>query len=362
MQVSDYIANFLASRQIYHVFGLSGGASLHLLHSIRKHAQLRLVCCHHEQSAAMAADGYARVTHKPSAVITTSGPGATNLITGIATSYYDSIPVLFITGQVSTFRSSQGSPLRQYGFQETPIVDIASPIVKRSYYIKSVSELPSILNDAYKTMLSGRMGPVLIDIPDNLQRESISQPLPSFSTPTKNPSSSIDLTKLQSRLAASSSPILLIGWGVELTASTSRLINLATKLGIPVVCTWGARNVINSHHPLFAGIIGTHSDRAANIILKDADLLIALGTRLDTKATGSPASHFAPNAYKVVFDIDPHELSKYERLGINVELPITADLACLDTWNALFSINAPASCTFLDWRNYISKNSALSKV
>jgi acetolactate synthase-1/2/3 large subunit len=175
VKVSDYVASFLASHGVDTVFAISGGASLHLIHSIKSHKDLKLVCPHHEQGAAMAADGYARLNKNMGVAIVTSGPGATNLVTGICCSFYDSVPVLYITGQVSTFRSVGDSNVRQIGFQETPIVEICNPITKYAVCLKDPKQIRFELEKAVAFMTNGRPGPVVLDIPDNLQREMIEE-------------------------------------------------------------------------------------------------------------------------------------------------------------------------------------------
>ena len=172
-KVTDIIAEFLESKEIHFAFGVSGGASLHLIHSIHARKNLEHICCHHEQAAAMAADAYARMNRKTGICVSSSGPGATNLITGIACSFYDSVPVIAITGQVSTFRMKGKSKIRQKGFQETPIIEMVKGITKYAIQIKDANEVPRELRKAYEIANDGRKGPVWIDIPDDIQREEI---------------------------------------------------------------------------------------------------------------------------------------------------------------------------------------------
>ena len=167
-KVSDIIAEFLASKDVRHVFAISGGASLHLIHSIADHPYIDYICNHHEQASAMCADACSRITGRIGVVVATSGPGATNLITGLCCSYYDSIPVLAITGQVSTTRMVGNTGVRQIGFQETPIIDMCKAVTKYSVQIKDPKDILYELEKSYNIAVSGRPGPVLIDIPDNL--------------------------------------------------------------------------------------------------------------------------------------------------------------------------------------------------
>ena len=173
MKLSDYVAAFLVDQGLQHAFVVSGGASLHLIHGIANAQGIDYICCHHEQAAAMAADAYSRVTNNLGVAIATSGPGATNMITGICGSYYDSVPGLYITGQVSTFRMAGKTGVRQIGFQETPIVEMCKPITKYAAQINDATRIRYELEKAVYLAKSGRTGPVLIDIPDNLQRAEI---------------------------------------------------------------------------------------------------------------------------------------------------------------------------------------------
>ena len=173
VKLSDFIASFISKKGVKSVFAISGGASLHLIHSIDSNPDIKYVCTHHEQGAAMAADSFSRVSGNIGVAIATSGPGATNLITGICCSYYDSVPLLIITGQVSTFRMTGGTGVRQIGFQETPISNITKEITKYSTTIQKADDIKYELEKAFYLANEGRPGPVLIDIPDNLQREII---------------------------------------------------------------------------------------------------------------------------------------------------------------------------------------------
>ncbi len=173
IKLSDYVADFLARQGIRHVFVISGGASIHLLHSVATHPKMTHVCPHHEQAAAMAADAYARVTGGLGCAMATSGPGATNMITGIAGAWFDSVPTLYITGQVTTFRMKGETGVRQLGFQETEIIPMVKPITKYAVQVREASRIRYELEKAVHIATTGRPGPVVIDIPDDLQREFV---------------------------------------------------------------------------------------------------------------------------------------------------------------------------------------------
>lgn len=315
MKVSDYVADFLARQGVRHVFGIAGGASLHLIHSVADHPELTLVCPHHEQAAAMAADGYARATGNIGVAIATSGPGATNLITGICCAYYDSVPLLLVTGQVSTFRLKGNTGVRQIGFQETDVVEMCRSITKYAVLVTDVSRIRYELEKAAFLARNGRPGPVLVDIPDNLQREHIEPTaLGGFEPPAEvsmSAPSSRQVDAITALIRIARRPVLVVGWGVRLSGAEKSFLAVADKLQIPVLPTWAMKDLLPSGHPLLVGTFGTHGTRHGNFAVQNADLVLAIGSRLDTHETGSPPSTFARAADKVVVDIDEAELAKF---------------------------------------------------
>jgi acetolactate synthase-1/2/3 large subunit len=331
IKLSDYVARFIASCGVDTVFAISGGASLHLIHSIESHTDIQLVCPHHEQAAAMAADGYARVNRTIGVAVATSGPGATNLVTGICCSFYDSVPVLFLTGQVSTFRSVGETKVRQIGFQETPIVEICRPITKYSVLLTDPNRIRYELEKAVAIMQSGRSGPVLVDIPDNLQRELIEEDeligFEGLAVPSLRFNSLDDAKEnIISALKQAKRPIVIAGWGIHLAGVEKQFREFVEALNIPVAFTWGSADLLSDEHPLSLGRFGTHGMRHTNFAVQNADLVLSLGSRLDTKATGSPINSFARKAIKIVVDIDPNELSKFEKFELNINLLVECDL------------------------------------
>ncbi|MCX5751947.1 MAG: thiamine pyrophosphate-binding protein [Candidatus Saganbacteria bacterium] len=329
MKLSDYVASFLAKEGIKHVFAISGGASLHLIHSLENTKGIDFICPQHEQAGAMAADGYARVTHNLGAAVATSGPGATNMITGICSAYYDSVPVMYITGQVSTFRLKGDTGVRQVGFQETDIVDVCKPITKYAVQVKDPKKIRYELEKACYLARSGRPGPVLIDIPDNRQREEINpQKLKSF-LPQSQKISKVRLNQQINKciklLAKAKRPVLILGWGVRLAGIDKEVQKLIEVLNIPVVPTWAVADVLPFDHPLMVGTFGTHGTRYANFAVQNADIVLAIGTRLDTKATGSPLDTFARGAVKIVVDVDAAELAKFKKFGLKIDLLVHSD-------------------------------------
>lgn len=329
LKLSDYVARFIKEKDIHHVFVLSGGASVHLIQSISDSKGVAFICPQHEQACAMAADGYARATGGFGVAISTSGPGATNLLTGVACSYYDSVPTLFITGQVATFRSRGNTGVRQIGFQETDTVEIFKPVTKYSARIDDPRAIRFELEKACFLALEGRPGPVLIDIPDNIQRELIDpDQLEGFTPPLRRSrveDLEASLAQLLGFIEQSKRPVLILGWGVRLSKCEDILRSLIEELSFPVVPTWAVADFLPASNLLSVGTFGTHGTRYANFTVQNADLVIALGSRLDTKATGSPASAFARDAKKVVIDIDEKELGKFAIYGVNVDLLIHSD-------------------------------------
>ena len=356
-KVSDVVAEVLIEEKVSHVFAISGGASLHLIHSLADNENIQYICNHNEQACAMAADGYSRVSGKTGVAVTTSGPGATNLITGICCSYYDSIPSLFITGQVSTMRMKGDTGVRQIGFQETPIVDIAEEITKYAYTIVDPEEIKYQLQKALHIAKSGRPGPVLIDIPDDLQRELVDPlKLKNFQAPAAQeiPHLKKSLQDTIDSIMNSKRPILIAGWGVHLSDTDSELLKFAESFNIPIALTWGAADLIPFDHDLYVGTFGTHGNRHANFAVQNADLIISLGSRLDTKSTGSPVNTFAREARKIMIDIDINELNKFQYFDLKFDQLIHCDLK--DFFNN-FSKLEPTKDTSnnLEWLKQINK-------
>ncbi len=332
MKLSDYVARFLAAQGIGHVFAITGGASLHLIDSISRRNDVDFICPQHEQAGAMAADAYARVTGRLGAAIATSGPGFTNMITGICSAYYDSVPVLYITGQVSTFRAKGALGVRQLGFQETDTVQMCQQITKYAVSIDEASRIRYELEKAVYLAFAGRPGPVLVDIPDNLQREDIDpEKLEAFVAPEKAGQASAEkdheeqIEQVRALLQGAERPVLVLGWGVRLAGAVERAVDLVEHLNIPVLPTWGMKDFLPADHPLLAGTFGTHGTRTGNFVVQNADVILSIGSRLDTHETGTPLDSFARQAELMMVDIDPTELAKFATLGRPLSLSIERD-------------------------------------
>lgn len=330
MKLSDYVASFLAERGLKHAFIITGGASLHILQSLDDHPDIDPVCPHHEQAAAMSADAYARVTGNFGCAIGTSGPGATNLITGIAGAWFDSVATLFITGQVATYRMKGATPIRQMGFQETDILPMVAPITKYAVQIKDPSQIAFELEKAVHIALSGRPGPVVIDLPDDLQRSLIvPDALPRFDPDAEQETAApIDAAVLDAVLAMleeAERPVLILGWGIRLASATAEAGALIRAFQVPVLTSWGAKDLMAEDDPLLVGTFGTHGVRAGNFAMQNADVVIAIGARLSTHETGTPMTDWARGAKVAVVDIDQGELDKFAAFGKTLELGIRAD-------------------------------------
>jgi len=302
MKGSDCVAQFLEETGVQTVFELSGGMIAHMLDSISRRGKLRIVSVHHEQAAAFAADAVGRLTGVPGIAMATSGPGATNLITGIGSCYFDSSPAVFITGQVNRDEQKKDRRIRQLGFQETDIVSIVRPITKGAWLVERPEDLHSILKDALALAVSGRPGPVLIDIPMDIQRMEIEFPSDSITAKQQSvsPIWTADGDALFSQLSKSSRPLILAGGGTR--SHRALLRDFARAVQVPVVKTLMGVDAMAFNDPLHVGMIGSYGNRWANLALGRSDLLIVLGSRLDVRQTGSQTDTFRKG--RVIFHVD----------------------------------------------------------
>jgi len=299
-------------------FGILGGALLPLYDTLPQYPQLRHILVRHEQGAAHAADGYARVTHKAGVCIATSGPGATNLVTGIANAYMDSSPIIAITGQVA--RPFIGKD----AFQETDITGITLPITKHNYLVTDAAELARTVKEAFYIAQTGRPGPVLIDLPKDVQQEEVefAEPgevdLPGYKFVSRG--HSVQIKKAVGRINKAERPLIIAGRGIVISQAYNELKELAEKAQIPVVSTLLGISSFPGDHILNFGMIGMHGLAYANMAVQNADLIIATGMRFDDRATAN-TKQFAPQALIIHVDIDPAEIVK----NIPVDIPIVGD-------------------------------------
>lgn len=287
MKVSDFIAEFLMKKGVKSVFELSGGMITHILDSLNQRTDINIITMHHEQAAAFAAEGYARVTGLPGIALATSGPGATNLLTGIGSCYFDSTPAIFITGQVNRHELKGDRGIRQLGFQETDIVAMATPITKACFQISDPDTIPAIFEKAFKIALEGRPGPVLIDIPMDVQRIQIE---PAFFQNEQSKEKTINTTvlgKLIQDIKQAKKPLILAGRGIKASQCQKQFDLFVEQTKVPVITTLLGLDTISFNHSQRVGFIGSYGNRWANIAFGECDLLIVLGSRLDIRQTGA---------------------------------------------------------------------------
>jgi len=307
------------------MFGYPGGAILPTYDAMNKYPQIHHVLVRHEQGAGHMADGYARATGKVGVAIATSGPGATNLVTAIATAQMDSSPIVCITGQVA--RGSIGSD----AFQETDVTGVTLPVTKHNYLVMDVHELPYVIKEAFHIARTGRPGPVLIDIPKDVQTEKIEfvYPEEGCHLPGYHPPQDADEADIQEAielLKHAKRPMILAGHGILMARATQELRELAERAQIPVTLTLLGKGAMPEDHPLVLGMMGMHGEAASNLAIQEADLLIALGMRFDDRVTGNIKT-YAVNAKKIHVDIDASEINK----NVKVDVGIVGDLRTVMT-------------------------------
>lgn len=309
---TDYVLQQLQKLGVEHIFGVTGGAISNQLDAFSR-SPIKFVGVQHEQAAAMAADAYSRLKGYGVSMVT-SGPGGTNTTTGIACSYFDSIPTLVITGQVSTFDLRRNN-VRQRGFQEVDMCSVMRPFVKYTKMITDAETLPDELEKAIRISLEGRQGPVHLDLPMDVQQAMITPRELDFYP--ERPVKKIDVSEVVRLANESERPVLIVGNGCR--HALPELTQLADKLGWPVLPSWG---MVDFHHPNKIEQFGVYGNRGANYTAQNADLILAIGTRLDTRMTGSNPKQFAREAKKVIVDIDEAELHKDV---VVADVPIKAD-------------------------------------
>ena len=339
---SQMVCESLIREGVDVIFGLPGGAILPLYQTLPEYPQLRHILVRHEQGAAHAADGYARVTGRPGVAWATSGPGATNLVTGIATAQMDSIPMVIITGQVT--RAAIGSD----AFQETDTTGITLPITKHNYLVMDAADIPRVIKEAFYIASTGRPGPVLVDVPKDVQQEEAEFVYPDeIDLPGYKPNMEghgAQIKRAAKLIAESSRPVILAGHGVIFSGAYDEVRELAEKAQIPVITTLLGISSFPDDHVLCVGMPGMHGMAYASKAIEEADLLIALGMRFDDRITGKPSA-FALGSRKIHVDIDPSEIGK----NVPVDVPIVGDLK-----RVLLKLNKLVKpATRLEWIQHI---------
>lgn len=350
VRVSDYIADFVANLGIRHVFSVVGGGSMHLCDSFGHHPKLQFVATHHEQGAAMAAEAYARLNGIGCALVTT-GPGGSNAITGVCSAWVDSIPVLFISGQVTSDTLLEGTGLRQYGVQETDIVSLVGPITKHAVTVRAAEDIRFELERAVFLAQFGRPGPVWVDLPLDIQSKRVDPDTlhPFDVNVAAIPAAYVyGMGPCLEMLREAKRPVLIAGNGIRLAGADNQFRQLVDQLGFPVVTSWGAADMLDSDYPLHIGHCGIFGDRASNFTVQNADLLLVIGCRLSIPQMGYVPKHFAREAKIIMVDIDQHEFTKP---SLRVDLAIRADAKAFIC--ALLGNAAPGITSWIDvthWR------------
>ena len=314
---NDMLIQSLINEGVEYIFGYPGGAALHIYDSIFKQSEMQHILVRHEQGATHAADGYARATGKPGVVMVTSGPGATNAITGIATAFMDSIPMVVISGQV------QSHLIGTDAFQETDMIGISRPIVKHSFTVDHQSNIPQIVKEAFHIATSGRQGPVVIDIPKDLTNpddlfdyeypEEVN--IRSYNPPVKPEATQIE--RVVDAIFNSKKPVIYAGGGTISSNASKELIELNSYINVPVTNTLMGLGVYPATDDKFLGMLGMHGTYQANMAMHNADLILAIGARFDDRITNTPEK-FAPRAQIVHFDVDHSSVSKIIEADIAV--------------------------------------------
>ncbi|EOS55811.1 biosynthetic-type acetolactate synthase large subunit [Paenibacillus barengoltzii] len=319
---AELLIDCLLAEQVDTIFGYPGGAVIPIYDALYDCREIRHILTRHEQAAVHAADGYARVTGKAGVALVTSGPDATNAVTGIANAYMDSVPMVVLTGQVSTDLIGRDS------FQEVNIFGMTMDVTKHNYSVMDIRELPRIIKEAFHLAVTGRPGPVLIDLPKNIMTAQTNlSPAAEIHIRGYVPSTQIDeeaVRLIASKIESSERPVLVVGGGAVASGAAEPLFQLVETAQIPVATTLMGIGAFPARHPLYLGMLGMHGTYAANRAVHHADLLICLGTRLNDRLSGK-AKSFAPHAWKIHVDIDDAELDK----NILVDLGLCGDIGDL---------------------------------
>ncbi|NDC40859.1 MAG: thiamine pyrophosphate-binding protein [Chitinophagia bacterium] len=354
IKVTDYIVKRLEEYGIQHVFMVTGGGAMHLNDSFGKSQQIQCICNHHEQASAIAAEGYARMKQSLAVVNVTTGPGGLNTLNGVLGQWTDSVPVLYISGQVrydTTVANYPGSQLRQLGDQEVDIVRVVSPLTKYATTITQPDHIVAELDKAIDIAISGRPGPVWIDVPMNIQGATFDETTAPAYIPAKDTATTSNINdsiqSLNELLAAASRPVIVAGHGIRLGQSIETFQRIATTLSIPILSTLNGFDINETESDLYIGTIGSIGSRAGNFALQNADLVIYLGTRNNIRQISYNYASVARAARKVAVDIDAAELSKP---FMKYDLAIHADLKdFLTAWEQHMQPD-PAKLEW--WRNW----------
>ena len=326
MRQADYVVEFLENKKIDTIFTISGGGSIFLCDALYKAKKLKYIACHHEQAVAYATESYSRARNKPGAAIVTTGPGGTNCVSGVACCWIDSVPAIFISGQVFLSQTIGNSGLRQIGVQEFDIVNMVKSSTKYAVIIKKANEIKYHLEKAYHICTEGRPGPVWIDIPANIQSSKIDpKKLIGYKSQIKIKKNYIinnKIKKVAKLFQKFNRPMFHIGQGVKISKGQKYLRKIIDKYKIPFALTWNASDLIESNHPSYVGRPGAFAERGSNFIVQNCNLHVSIGTRLPFMVTGYNSIDFARNAKKIMVDIDKIETN---RSNVNLDEKINCD-------------------------------------
>lgn len=353
MKVADYVIKYLEDMGIREVFVVYGAANGDLIDAFTRMEKIRYICTMHEQAGGFAAEGYAKVTGNFGVSIATSGPGGMNLVTPIGNCFYDSVPCLFITGQINSKFLRSDESIRQVGFQETDIVGIVKPITKYAKMITNASDVKYELEKAIYMMKEGRPGPVLLDIPLDVQKKDIDpSKLFGFETPTMNDASievPFQITAFLNDLMKAKRPVIMVGGGAK--EVSSMIPNLMKALKIPFFPTWNALDIVCSDDPYYGGRIGTYGGPGRNFGIQNCDLLLAIGSRISGRITGGNIHSFARGAKKYVVDVDPALLQrKLQQVPFDVNIKCSAFVFVSQLLEAIEHFDLP---DFSEWNNKV---------
>ena len=323
MNVSEYIMDRLAKEGVEKIFMVSGGGGMYLIEALGQNPNIKHVCNHHEQASVMAAEGYQRATQNLGVALVTTGPASTNALTGVCCAWNDSIPLLVLSGQAKTATLVGNTGMRQRGTHEVNIVPIVKPVTKYAVTVMDARKIRYHLEKALYLAKNGRPGPVWLDIPLDIQQAQINPDELETYAPENQQEYDYKLDELLSLLNSSKRPIFIAGYGLKLSKQNKLFLNLADEFNIPIVTTKNGFDIVANDNRLLAGRIGINGQRAANIAVQNADLIIAIGARLPLVTVGYETNLFGKNAKKVLVDVDDAQL---EYAHIPLDLKIKADL------------------------------------
>ncbi len=333
MNVADFIFKYFGERGVSEVFTITGGHAMFLNDAVAKNKQFHYTCPHHEQAATMAAEAYSRVANKPAIAMVTAGPGAINALNGVVGAWVDSSPMIVISGQsnLAIVQYAEKTDIRQFGVQGISIRKIVTPITKYFVTVDDPARIGEYVAEAWKQVTTGRPGPVWIEVPVDMQRSEVPQSvIDAYGPPTEvetqpakaSPELLEKVVETYERIAKAKRPLFIFGQGVRLSGGIPAFEDVIKKIKIPLLTSRLGLDIITSDHPLYAGRPGTYGERSANFAVQNADLIIAVGSRLTVSLTGYNVKDFGRNAEKIIVDIDQKELEKPD---LNIVLPVLAD-------------------------------------